>query len=135
MTEDKIQKFRELIQQSPASRARKRNELLLMKDEIKEARSRGFTYDQIASFLKQVGLSISRDTIRSFCIDVLKELPVRKYQKKRASKTPFLGSLQKSSGEVPVSPVAMPGKADPNGGLKTNRSSLPPGFRVAGDKF
>jgi len=126
MNEEKIQKFRELIQQSPASRARKRNELLLMKDELKDARSRGFTYDQIASFLKEVGLSISRDTIRSFCIDVLKELPVRKYRKKHAPS-------QKPS---PLSPSATtPGKADFNGSFKTNRSPLPPGFRIAGDKF
>ena len=114
--QDKVNRFKELIENSSAGNKLKDNQLLAFKDELRSARLKGFTYLQIASFLKEVGLTVSKTTVRTFCIENLGEKPNRRSSKPKEPK--------RSTRKTPSNCVNVLAPGEPQ-----------PGFRVAGDTF
>ena len=131
---DKIKLFRELIEQTPANCKKKSDDLVAFKDELKEARLKGFTYRQIALFLREVGLPVSKDTVRTFCMSALGEQPVRRSStRKKPSQKKSSPSLDSSKTNETT---AINHKSPVTQSLTTKPHGMPPkGFRVAGDKF
>lgn len=70
---DQVLRFRDLINSESVQRKRTVDRLLPFKSEIKEARLRKFSHQQIAKFLTQVGVDVSRFQVRDFCLSELGE--------------------------------------------------------------
>lgn len=154
---EKSLRFKELLNAASASQGRKVDVLLELKDEISEARSRNFSFDRIADFLKQVDIQVSRDSVRRFCYEVLKEKPTRKHAKRKKSEDlktqesvithasitpdPSVSNAESKQRESQVSKPAPRtvdsgvAHAQQSEAISATRVGPRPGFRMAGDSF
>lgn len=82
MMEELKKKFQEFIRSGSARKKKKAAQLIPLKEEVAEARRLGYSHEEIANFLKQHGMDISRHRVREFCLQTLKEKPKRKTSKR-----------------------------------------------------
>src|ERR1051326_4413824 len=80
-------KFDEAVRTYAPKMPGRLRQLLPFKEGIAELRSRGASYATIAGILRNVGVTVSRDTVTRFCTDVLQMTQSHTRQRQNSRRT------------------------------------------------